>query len=372
MSSSGYPSLDDIYRDTKTFAARHSRIARLEPLGASPEGREVPAVLVTDPDVPHAEKQVALVVCGRHGSELGTRVVGGALLDWLATDEATPTRQRQVVIVVPVANPDGCVREAFWAPDDGLSETEETTILQLAQRWQPDAVLDVHSWGGVLDGEAIVAAATSDLGEDVSIYHALGGKMLSAAARRGYPFLMHEVPREPGYNNFFCGACYERFHSVVFGMEVNHSLLTPEETADSGTAIIVALLMEGNDTSPGEGHTGYPNGILLGDSFTSIRPVGDNAVQRRASRATLWQSRRQFSTPVREFIPPSTIRIEIERSAPLPFALVCRIRGYLDPKVTQLNGRDADATTFADNCSTYVSVEICPGSGDRQALRIEW
>ena len=370
--SSGYPSLDDIYRDTRTFAERHPQIARLEPLGASPEGRPVQAVLVTDPSVPDAEKQVLLVICGRHGSELGTRVVGGALLDWLATAAAAQTRQRQVAIVVPVVNPDGCVREEFWAPGDGLSKTEETTILRLAQRWQPDAVLDVHSWGGALDGEAIVAAATRDLGEDVPIYHAIGGKMLSAAAQRGYPFLMHTVPTGSGYNNFFCGECYERFHSVVFGMEVNHSLLTPAETADSGMAIIEVLLMEGNDTSLWQRHPGYPNGILLGDSFTSIRPVGDSAARRRASRSALWQNRDQFSTPTREFIPPRAVRIQLERSAPLPFALVCRIRGFPDLKATQLNGRDVEATTSTDSCSTYVSVEISHGSNDRQELRIEW
>lgn len=199
--------------------------------------------------------------------------------------------------------------------------------------------------------------------------------MVEAAAQQGYPFLMHSVPLTGRYNNFFCGECYERFHSAVFGMEVNHSLLVPTETAESGMAIVRSLLMEGNGRAPWEQDAGYPNRILIGDFFTSIRPVGKDAAQRRTSRSALWQQRQQFSMPIREFVPPSTIRVEIkrpERSLPSSFALVCRIRGFPDLKAAQLDGVEVEAATYRDNCSTYVSVEIPPDSAEKRKLHIRW
>lgn len=373
MNDGDFPSLDDIDQDLDRFADGHSDIAHIESLGLSAEGRDVKAVYVTDNSIPATEKEVAVVVCGRHGSELGTRVVGTALLDWLSSAEGEETRRRQLVIVVPVANPDGCMREEFWAPGDGLSETEENTIAALARAYQPDAVMDVHSWGGVLDGEAIVTANTSDSGEDAFIHRALGTKMVEEAARQGYPFLLHSVRLPDGYNNFFCGMCYGHFHSLVFGMEVNHSFLKPEETVESGMAIIKTLLNEGNTRSPWEPHVGYPNRILLGDFFTAIRSTGSNAAERRTSRSEIWRNRKCFTVPQREFLAPHTIRVATEyagASLSGGYALVCRIRGSPDFKTIRLNGKDVEATTYEDNCSTYVCVDIHPSGKEQYELSI--
>ena len=104
MEYDSFPSLDDIYQELDRFADRHSDIAHIDSLGLSPEGRNVKAVYVTDKTVPAAEKEVAVLVCGRHGQEMGTRVVGTALLDWLSLAEGEETRRRQLVIVVPVGN----------------------------------------------------------------------------------------------------------------------------------------------------------------------------------------------------------------------------------------------------------------------------
>jgi hypothetical protein len=193
-----FPSLDEIYQGLDQFADTNSDIARIESLGLSAEDREIKAAYVTDNSIPAEKKEVALVICGRHGQELGTRVVGPALLDWLASAEGEETRQHQLVIVVPVANPDGCVRGEFWAPNDKLSETEENTIAALAEAYQPDAVIDIHSWGDLSDGEAVVTANTCHSGEDVFIHESIAAKMAEHAGAKGYPFLIHRT-RLPGF-----------------------------------------------------------------------------------------------------------------------------------------------------------------------------
>ncbi len=373
MNHSDFPSLDEIYREAERLADGNPDIVRMESLGVSAEGRDVKAVYVTDSSVPASEKEVAIVVCGRHGNELGTRVVGNALLRWLASAEGQETRRRQLVIVVPVANPDGCVREEFFAPGDGLSETEHNTIAELAWAYQPDAVVDVHSLGQG-DTEAIITANTSAAGEDVFIHRQIAATMAAAAAREGYPFVVHAVGLSGGYNNFFCGMCYEEFHSLAFGMEVNHCSLKPEEAAESAVAAIRSLLGAGNTRWAWEPASGYPNRTLLGDSLTSIRAAGGDAAQRRDSRSTIWQSRASFAVPAREARDSQTVRVVTEYSGgavPCGFSLCCRVRGSLVIEKVRLNGGDVDAHTYSDDCSTYVCVDIHPSGSEEYELRVE-
>jgi hypothetical protein len=367
--------LEEIYRHSEQFARRHRKTARFEVLGRSPEDREVWAVHVTDPGVDDAQKQVVVVVCGRHGSELGTRVVGPATLHWLASAEAAETRRRQHVIVVPVANPDGCVRGSFWARRDGLSETETKTIAALAEAYQVDASIDVHSWGGSRDGEGIVTANTGVSGEDVFIYESLAARMASAAAQQGYPFYIHRSSGPQGYNNFYSGPCYDKFHALVFGMEVNHGCLTPRQAAESGLAVIKALLLEGNTRAGWQMQEGYPNELLIGDFFTSIRAAGRNADERRKSRCRIWQNRSLFARPKRIFQRPGTVRVETAYSGQgldCTFALVCRIRGSPELKRVRLNGEIVEPNRSRDECSTYVSVNVFPSGKEQYELAVEF
>ena len=370
-----FPSFDDICRKAEAFVEQNPGIARMESLGTSPEGREVLAVEVTDVGVPLEQKQVAFVVCGRHGDELGTRVVGPAVLNWLASEDAAETRRRQLVVVVPVANPDGCVREEFFAPSDGLSETEDKTIAALAERYRPDAVVDVHSLGPTgHDYEMVITAHTTRCGEDQFVHNLLATKMVQAAARQGYPFGIHAVGLTDGYNNFFSGICYEHFHSVVFGMEVNHFALTPDETAASGAAAIRGLLEAGNRRFGWQCHEGYPNEILIGDFSTSVRPVGKDAAARRQSRAGIWQNRTAFTTPKREMPDLHTLKVTTEYSGdPLPvgWALCCRVRGKPVIRSVRLNQRKVDSYCCSDECSTYVFVDIEPSGPERYELTVE-
>lgn len=71
------------------FVKSHGKIAREEIIAESVEGRLIRAVHLTNQDMPDNDKEVALVIIGRHGNEIGTRVVGPAVLEWLATEEAT-------------------------------------------------------------------------------------------------------------------------------------------------------------------------------------------------------------------------------------------------------------------------------------------
>lgn len=367
MADRRFPSLDEICRDLDRFVNAHGDIAQIESLGDSEEGRQVQAVHVTDPGIGGSDKQVAIVICGRHGNELGTRVVGAALLEWLASQEGAQTRRRQQVIVVPVANPDGCARNEFHAPPRHLSETEQRTIAALARRVRPDAIIDVHSFGPT-DGDlqALVTGNNTSEGEDEFVYHAVAREMVHAAAAAGYPFVLHTEKRNEGYNNFIAGFCYDHFHTLAFGMEVNHHALRPPQAAESGVAVTSALLRAGNTRRPWQKWEGYPNSILKGDFFTSIRPVGPSAGQRRGSRSAIWADRKFFWIGPREAPDRQSVRVPFGYSgyrtvaASHAFTLCCRLRGFPDAVQAKVNGRPVEAATFKDDCSTYVSLELHP------------
>lgn len=369
-----FPALEEIYSALEAFATTHSPVVRLETLGSSPEGRPVRAAFVTDPDGPLSDKEVALIVCGRHGNELGTRVVGLALLQWLVSEPGALTRRSQCVVVVPVANPDGCVREEFFAPDDGLSETEQATIAQLASSLRPDAVLDVHSMSAG-DTEAVITAHTSDAGEDEFIHRAVGVRMVEGAARAGYPFALHRVHLSDGYNNFFCGMCYGRFHSLAFGMETNHFALTPEESAESAVAAIIPLLEVGNERAPWQCSPGYPNRIIAGDFLSSLRATGTRPEEIRRSRCQLWQARRDFTWPKREMPNPHSLQLSTDYSGEeegFAFSLCCRLRGEPSVRNVSLNGARVEFRTCSDDCSTYVFVDARAQANTTYEVSIEF
>jgi hypothetical protein len=374
-----FPRLEDIYRRLDDLAKRHPELVRIKVLGKSAEGRDVLAVHVTDPDTPSELKQVAVVICGRHGNELGTRVVGPAVLEWLLSDGGVETRRRQQVVIVPVANPDGCVREEFHAPSRHLSELERNTIVTLVCAHRPDAIIDVHSFGeSDADLQAIVTGNNSGEGEDLPIYHAVAARMIEAAARRGYPFLLHTEKRNEGYNNFIAGYCYDHFHTLAFGMEVNHHALTPQEAAESAVAVISALLSEGNARPPWGAAVGYPTGILKGDLFTSVRPAGRSAAERRWSRATIWGKRKLFYVGQRTTPDARTLIVAAGFSgcstdaSSCSFTLCCRLRGFPTTIGVRLNGREAEVRTFTDACSTFASVDIRPSGKEDYELCIEF
>ena len=148
------------------FADHNQDIVSMETIGRSNEGRDIQAVHITDKRYPIDHKEVVLIVLGRHGDELGTRVVGPAVLQWLASPEAKQHLKSQHILVVPVANPDACVKEIFGLPAFRLSSLEKNSLIKFGLKYIPDVVLDIHSvgkekhgfnWGGL---EAVISTRT--------------------------------------------------------------------------------------------------------------------------------------------------------------------------------------------------------------------
>jgi hypothetical protein len=163
------------------------------------------------------------------------------------------------------------------------------------------------------------------------------------------------------YTNYTCGPAYMKWHSLVFGMEVNHGAI-PEAwgVAESGLAPCAALLKVGSERSPWEKDVGYPVNILHGDFRVSIRPVGRNAVERRASRIRIWGERTYFNLPQRETVALDTTIARVRyfgKDLPMEFALCLRMRQRRIRSVS-IGGIGVDFETFRDRCSTFLHIPV--------------
>jgi hypothetical protein len=383
MKIESYFTYEEIDNWIEQYENKNRKIASVERIGYSDEGRAIKAVHVTNNSVPISDKEIALIIIGRHGDELGTRVIGPSVLEWLASKAAQKTRDHQHIIVVPVANPDGCVHTVFGLPAYHLSDLEKRTLLPLGEKYVPDIVMDVHSvgeeklgmnWGGL---EAVIIDQNAKVGEDQYILGEMAREMIHGAARAGYPFLLHtleyyqqlrkKADRHSGYafNNHVNGALYEAFHPLTFGMEVNHFVLSPHDTAQSGLAVITSMLERGNRISPWEYYPGYPNRILSGDFLAWIGPQGKTAQERRNSRKEIWRKRSFFETPFnpyRVMLDDHSVRVIVRYSGDEEITngltLSFRIRGRPKIKSITMNNEKVDYYSKRDECSTYVFLDI--------------
>jgi hypothetical protein len=343
----GAEGLEEVYDWLDRYVAENVEIAQKEIIGKSRDNHDIPAVFVTNRDVPDDDKQIAVVTLARHGQELGTRVVGAEILQYLSSDSGKAVRDNQIVIVVPIVNPDGFIRNEFHSSLYRLTKTERLVLGGLLRAYPPDMVIDFHSLGQMAgpkhdrgDMEVIMPANTTRWAMDEQIHQYVAHKMREATEQAGWPYEIHtledlalyyfggtepgelpwtymqekvyllhmqdphdnyDVPEGVAYTNYTCGAAYLKWHCLVFGIETNHwGIESPADVAVSGMVPCKALLEMGSQRFPWEKDAGYPVNVLHGDFRISIRPMGKNAAERRTSRETIWKERMHFSLPQRE------------------------------------------------------------------------
>jgi hypothetical protein len=405
----GEAGLREVYAWIEAYVGENRGIADMIDLGPSEDRKwKIPAVVVTNKSVPSHMKQNAVLTMGRHGKERGTRIVVPEILNFLATDEAREIRDKQTVVVVPVANPEGFVLEQFHSSMHGITNLEKQVWGKLCSAYPPDMMFDYHSLGKS-DGskydrgdlEVIIPGNTTKWGMDEQIHQYVANRMVEAAAEKGWPYEVHSLedlsyyyfgePRgrfahrylqekvfllhiqnadegfeypegKDTYTNYTCGPAYQRWHTLVFGIEMNHrAIAVPDGLGDSGLVPCQALLGMGNTRLPWERYTGYPTNLLVGDFRISVRATGRNPGELRVSREKIWAERASFNILNREMLEGGQATVaEVGYAGdkcPLEFELCLRMRQKSIRKVT-VEGRSAAFETFRDRCSTFVSVPV--------------
>ena len=376
-----------------------------EVIGKSPNNWDIPAVFITNKDLPNEDKQIAVITLGRHGQEFGTGVVGPEIIRYLCSGDAEEIRAAQLVIVVPVVNPDGFALNEFCSSMTNLTKTERLVLGNLFKSFPPDMMIDFHSLGKVAgskydrgDMEVIIPANTTRWAMDEQIHQYIAQEMRKAAESEGWPYEIHtledlatyyfgdtkmgnmpwsylkdkvymlhmqdsfdnyDTPEESAYTNYTCGPAYLKWHTLVFGMETNHYAVSrASDIALSGLAPCAALLKMGNNRMTWEKDKGYPINILHGDFRISIRPLGNNASERRASRIRIWRERTNFNLPQRELVDPETTIARVRYfgwDLPMEFGLCLRMRQRHIKRIT-VDAKEVKFDAFNDHCSTFVYI----------------
>ena len=403
----GEEGLKEVYQWLDEWVAKNKSVARKEVIGKSPDHWDIPAIFITNENVSNDDKQIGVITLARHGQELGARVVGPEIIRYLCSNDAEEIRKTQLVIVVPVANPEGFVSNEFRSSMTSLTKTERVVLGGLFKTYPPDMMIDFHSLGKTAgskfdrgDMEVIIPANTTRWAMDEQIHQYVAREMQKAAESEGWPYEIHtledlatyyfgdprignmpwshlkekvyllhmqdfydnyHIPEEDQYTNYTCGPAYLKWHTLVFGMETNHYALSRGgDIALSGLAPCSTLLKMGSTRLPWEKDKGYPVNILHGDFRVSIRPVGKNVSERRASRIRIWNERNNFNLPQREMVDQETTLARVRyfgRELPMEFALCLRMR-QSNIKSVIIGNKEVGFETFRDSCSTFVYIPI--------------
>jgi hypothetical protein len=331
------------------WAEKHPGTCAVEKVGASAGGSPIFLVRVTDAAVADTDKQIALVSCTHSGPERSGMTTTMHLVEWLLGDspEAVQTRQRQIVLVMPVITPEALFETDRFGNANGIDpysgmphawDLEKMTypaldkapeiaaILAVIDRYQPDVILDLHGTGlqeltpeqlgdrtmyqGQTMGEASGTAYSNYALRpwDWRVAEA----MIAAAAEAGYGSDRAEADAQRAFSGPAVQPIADRlwsgqskFYTTQYAYAKYHTLLTTMEIGweESGVARVRGMLRLGNEPWQGEPTPGYPVDRVKAFVGQFLTAWGRNAQERRRSRIELWQQQGRFT---QAFLYPQT------------------------------------------------------------------
>ena len=334
------------YAETLRFwAEQHPKILAVEELGSSGEALPIFLLKITDTTVPDTDKQVCLVTSLHGGPERSGTTTILHLTEWLLgnSPEATETRRRQIVLLMPINNP-----HAFFVTDrfgnaagidpysgSGPQNWDMATLtfkvldkapeiaafLSVVDRYRPETHIDLH-------GTGLQEYAPEQLG-DRCRYHGqtmieitgsaysnyalrpwdwrITEAMIEAGLQSGYPSDRFEADGQRLFwgpavqaqsNRFWLGR--PNFYTAQYAYAKYHTLLSTLEVGweESGVARVRGLLEIGNSRWQNEPVRGYPVDRLTSFVGHFVTAWGSNAEQRRDSRQELWNQQAAFTQAI--------------------------------------------------------------------------
>lgn len=302
MSNAPYPSYEDAMRESREIAALCPELVTYAEIGTSEEGRPIPLLTITDPAVRSANKSVFLLSGGTDGSEEVGRAVAVGLARALLEPQHRTHLQRQVVLVVPVTNPDGSVRDqpdkmgnarGIPATDVHLQDrppaTAEGRVMRaLVEEWIPDAHVDFHGLAGGGMGDCSFLYPTVNAKWSIPILMEVDRELAEAGARVGYP--QQGRPRlwwEPRHN--LPGWLARNYSSLCMVVEGTENYYPIEDSVRSGVVRMLRLMEIGEEVRYFQDFANYPCDVVSGGCMGALMSYGEDYAQRRGSRRDLSQ-----------------------------------------------------------------------------------
>lgn len=394
------PSYDDVVEQIDRLQRQSEQLVHSEPIGRSPEGRDIPCAVLTDRSVPPDDKQHVLIVASQHGAEESGRAMAMALMEFLASGEAEApdVLRRQVVAFVPCASPDGAVRDnnrnaegadvAHTYAFDGPAGTPEGRHLEsFALRFVPDIVVDIHGRAGGGMKELAWLMPAWKFSSDRYFLTAMSMEMASAGEAVGFPQCELDPPGalEPraGHVAMLGEKLTYELKSLGLGLETIEHYYRQEEWRVTGAARLRRLLRFGMEDEFGLGEPGYPNVLVSGNRIQGLKAHGRTAAQRRENRVALTRFlRRNYAVVDRGADGvDGCARVRVfsktcEGDNPGRFAVLLRFKK--PSRIESVTWRDAELASgdehgyrmWEDACSRFVQVNIAEPFGGAERLLV--
>jgi hypothetical protein len=336
-------SFEEYEATLKYWAERHPGLFSFQKRGESHDGQPVYLVKITDASVPDEDKQVALVSALHGGPERSGTTTALKLIEWLLGDSdlAKETRRKQVVLVVPIANPYAFFKTDRFGNKEGIDlydpqlaywdlkalklaaphrTPELAAFLSIVDEYKPEMHLDLHGTGlqafpddklgdrTMREGQTmfeVSACSYSNCGVrpwDPRVTEAMvragqeagyGSDRAEADAQRCFYNADHDVFR----NRLWIAPRPERLRTLFYGYMKYHTMISTTEIGweDSGVARVCGVLALGNKAWVDEKFSGYPVTRVRYRAGRFVTAYGQTAAQRRQSRVELWSRQAGFS-----------------------------------------------------------------------------
>ncbi len=317
------------------WAGKHPRILTLETAGRSREGTKLHLLKITDPKTDAGDKQIALITALHGGPERSGTTTAMHLIEWLLSNEpeAAETRQKQIVLVIPIINPHAYFTTDRFGTSVGIDPytgggpqnwdlknltfkaakevPEVRAFLDVVDRFQPEVHLDLHGTGlqeysleQLGDRRRYAGQTMIEITGSAYSNYALRPwdwrvteAMIAAGDAAGYPSDRFEADAQRAYwgpamnavtqftwrgrPNFYTAQyAYAKYHTMIAALEVGWE--------KSGLARTKGLLRIGNNTWPTRNRPGYPVDRLRTFIGHYVTAYGKTAAERRSSRKELW------------------------------------------------------------------------------------
>lgn len=297
-----YPTYEDMMNDSMALAKAHSDLVSFEEIGKSEQGRPMGLLTITDHSIDRKNKSVFLLMGGTDGNEeVGRAAVMGFAREIIKPQYRDHLR-KQIILIVPVTNPDGTVAElpdhmgngngicaSKVHPQGEPPRTQEGRVLrELVSKWVPDACVDFHGLAGGGMGESMYLYPTVNNKWSIPILFDAAKEINQAGAAAG--FTQDGRPRlwwEPRYNiPGFLARNYSSFCMVYEGTENYYPI---EDSVKSGVVRLLKFIEWGERMHYFQLHPNYPCDVISGGYMGALLSYGENYEERRLNRRDVSQ-----------------------------------------------------------------------------------
>jgi len=296
-----YPTYDDVMNECKSISSLAPLLVSYEEIGLSAKGRPIPLLTITDRDFPNENKRVVLVSGGTDGNEEAGRAINLGFARALLEPKNRGHLQKQVVLIVPVTNPDGTVlnlpdREGNGSgicatkvhmPGVPPATPEGRVMRDLVEKWIPDAHFDFHGLAGGGMGDMAYLYPTVNNKWTIPVLFEVAKEIEIVGVKAGFPQNRPQLWWEPRYN--LPGWLARNHSSFCMVLESTENYYPIEESVRGGVVRLLRLLEIGEEVRFFQYHANYPCDVVSGSRMGALMPFGDDFTARRKSRRDISQ-----------------------------------------------------------------------------------